>query len=537
MLGKVETRVGIFVLTALLILVYMGFQIGSFRFDVYKYATYKVFFKDVSGLTRKSEVRIAGVKVGWVEDLKLLEDGKTQAKVGLRVLKKFSLYDDSHAIVRQDGLLGTKFVEVVPGDPLLRRLESGDALGKPSVEPVNIDKVLIQVRDIAANVEDVTKSFRAAIGGVKGEEELRSIFDNLRDATEKFAAFSGTLDRSLSRNEENIDAILGVGESLKNLTNKLDKKIFPSFQESIEKISDVFDRDFNKVASKVSETAESLSEASLQARDSLRHLGSVTEKIDEGKGLLGKLINEDETYRDLRVAARGIKNYFSRIDQLQIIFDSHFETMHRPAENYRYQDSKGYFNIRIHPNDDYFYLAQFVASQKGFLTRKETHREYDDECGNCIDPIYLAQELPLRDRLRFTLRKKKFKYKRNSFKIGLQFGKIFGPIACRFGLFEGSFGVGADFDIPFNTDKLRWVTSLELFDSSGQNRRLDRRPHLKWLNKVYILRNIYMTFGADDFISKHNANAFAGAGIRFGDDDIKYFASTIGGVGSAGSFK
>jgi len=530
LLGKVETRVGIFVLTALLILVYMGFQIGSFRFDVYKYATYKVFFKDVSGLTRKSEVRIAGVKVGWVEDLKLLEDGKTQAKVGLRVLKKFSLYDDSHAIVRQDGLLGSKFVEVVPGDPLLRKIKPGDALGRPSVEPVNIDEVLQQVRDIASNVEDVTKSFKVAIGGVKGEEQLTAIFENLQDATEKFASFSETLDSSLARNENNIDALLGVGQNIRELTQKLDQTVLPSFQENIERISDVFDRDFNRVAEKVSETADSLSEASLQARDSLRHFGSMAEKIDEGKGLLGKLINEDETYRDIRVAARGIKNYFSRIDQLQIVFDSHSESMYRRAENYKYEDSKGYFDIRIHPNDDYFYLIQIAASEKGFLKRKETIREYDDECGNSVDPVTLARDLDLRDRVKYTFRKKKFKYKRNIFKFGFQFGKIFGPMAFRFGLFEGSVGVGVDLDIPFNTDKFRWVTSLEMFDYSGQNRFLDRRPHLKWLNRIFILRNIYMTFGADDFISKHNSNIFGGVGIRFGDDDIKYFASTLGGA-------
>jgi hypothetical protein len=119
----------------------------------------------------------------------------------------------------------------------------------------------------------------------------------------------------------------------------------------------------------------------------------------------------------------------------------------------------------------------------------------------------------------------------------LQFGKIFGPVAVRFGLFEGSSGIGVDFDIPFSSDKFRWVTSFEGFDFIGWNRLEDRRPHLKWINKIYVMRNLYMTFGADDFISKHNSNAFFGAGIRFGDDDIKYFASSIGGLSGVGSMR
>ena len=533
LLGKVETYVGAFILAALLILLYMGFKIGAFRLDKYKYSSYKVYFKDVSGVTRKSEVRIAGVKVGWVEDLALVRDGKMQAKIDIAVLKSFVLYSNAYAIVRQDGLLGTKFIEVVPGDPLLRSLKSGQSLSEPSVSPVNVDEILQQVKDIATNVEDVTKSFKQAVGGVKGEVQIKSIFDNLQEASRRFASFSDLIDKSLSKNEENIDAILKIGENVRNLTDKLDQKVLPAFQDSIEKISDVFDRDFDRVANKVGETADALSDASLQARDSLRHLGSVAEKIDEGQGVLGKLINEDETYRDIKVAAEGIKNYFARIDRLQIIFDSHFESMYRPAENYRYEDSKGYFNIRIHPNDYYFYLIQLASSQKGFYSRKDTYREYEDQCGNWVDPCKL--DLTDKDRLRFIFTKKKEKIRRNTFKIGFQFGKIFGPLAFRFGLFEGSAGLAVDFDIPLKSEKFRWVTTLEGFDFTGWNRRYDRRPHLKWLNKVFLFRNIYMSFGADDFISKHNANAFGGIGIRFGDDDIKYFASTIGGSGRIAS--
>jgi len=532
-LGKVETRVGIFVLAAVGILIYMGFKVGAFRFDRMRYASYTVFFEDVSGLTRKAEVRIAGVKVGWVDKIRLEKDATMRAGADIMVLKGFNLYDNAHAVVRQDGLLGAKFVEIIPGDPLLTKLGPGGELKEPSVKPANVDEILLQVRDIAGHVEDVTKSFKDVIGGVKGEQQLRTIFDNLQQASERFASVSGVIDRSLSRNEDSIDALLKVGENIKKLTDKIDQNILPVFQESIEKISGVFDRDFDRVASKIGETADALSEASIQARDSLSHIGSVTEKIDEGKGLLGKIINEDETYNDLRVAAEGIKNYFSKVDQLQIIFDAHTETMQRPAENFRFEDSKGYFDIRIHPNEDYFYLLQLASSAKGYVNRKEVIRSYADDCNNVINTD--ALNLTDRDRLRFVFRKKKEKIKRHQFRLGLQFGKIFGPTAVRFGLFEGYAGLGMDLDIPLIKDKLRWVTSLEGFDFIGWNRINDRRPHLKWINRIFIFKNIYTTFGADDFISKHNANAFFGAGIRFGDDDIKYYASSLGGVGGVAS--
>ncbi len=272
-------------------------------------------------------------------------------------------------------------------------------------------------------------------------------------------------------------------------------------------------------------------EASLEARDGMRNISSVAEKIDTGKGLLGKLVNEDETYNDLRVAVQGFKNYLSKIDRLQVVFDSHFESMHRQAESYEFEDAKGYFDIRIHPNEDHFYKVEFATSEKGFLTRKETDRLYLDEEGKEVDTNLF--DLAPRDKLRFIFTKKKEKRKRNTIKLGLQFGKIYKDIAFRFGLFEGIAGIGVDIDLPLNSERFRWVTTFEAFDLAGWNRKDDRRPHVKWLNKMYILNNVYVTFGADDFVSKRNASAFWGAGLRFGDDDIKYFFSTLSGVGGS----
>jgi hypothetical protein len=41
------------------------------------------------------------------------------------------------------------------------------------------------------------------------------------------------------------------------------------------------------------------------------------------------------------------------------------------------------------------------------------------------------------------------------------------------------------------------------------------------------MKNLYTTFGVDDFVSRHNANPFFGGGLRFGDDDLKYLLSAL----------
>lgn len=540
---NVETRVGMFVIAALAIFFYMGFRIGAFRFDRGRYNPYTMYFKDVSGLSRKAEVKIAGVKVGWVEGIDLLpaRDGETQAAAKVMVHKNYALYDNSYAVIKQDGLLDPKYIEIVPGDPLFSRLRPGQPLKEPSVEPVTMNELLSQFKKIAGNIEEVTDSIKEAIGGPEGRQQLESIVRNLDATTEKMASFGSVLERTFVENEEDVKAFLEIGQNFKKLTNRLDNEVLPSFQESVEKISDVFDRDFGRVAARIDSTAEMFEDASIQARDGFKNLNSVAEKIDEGRGLIGKLINEDETYHDLKVAVGGLKNYFARNEMLEIVMDSHFETMYRKAEDYRFEDSKGFFNLRIHPTEDFFYILQLSSSERGYMDRYETRHNYADPRGCeseddrdvpvCIENLDLSDA----EKLRFIYNRNTQVRVRYRYRFGIQFGKAFDRVALRLGLIEGTAGFGVDFDIPLESENVRWITSFEGYEMTGWNRIDDRRPHLKWINRMYFMRNIYITFGADDFVSKRNANAFVGAGFRFNDDSIKYLMSGFGGGGISGA--
>ncbi len=539
MRSSLETRVGIFVLLALAIFVYMGFQIGAFRFDRSSYNSYNIFFKDISGLTRKAEVKIAGVKVGWVEAITLLADHDLNVEANVMILRDYKLYSDAYGVVRQDGLLGPKYLEIIPGDPLLSPLAAGENLSRPSKAPVAVDEIMRQVKNIASNMEEITDSFKHAVGGVQGKEKMVEIVDNLNRAAERIASFSDTVDRAIGRNEDHIDDFLAIGSDLRRLADKIDQHLLPNIQDGVDQVSGVVDRDFNRIATSLESTSESFDQAAMQAREGLRSFNSVVEKIDQGKGLLGKLINEDDTYRDLKVAVSGLKNYFAKIDRLQIVFDSHGEYMQRPGEHYEREDAKGYFDMRIHPNDDHFYLLELVTSEKGFIDRKEIKHDYLDHTRRPINPDLLtvgADPVTSLNKFAFVYNERILRFDRGAIRFGLQFGKIFENIAFRFGIFETTAGLGVDVDIPFLNDKLRWVTSLEVFDMTGWNRQDDRRPHLKWINRIFLYRNVYANFGADDFVSKENASAFFGLGLRFGDDDIKYLLSSLCGVGSAASF-
>jgi phospholipid/cholesterol/gamma-HCH transport system substrate-binding protein len=555
--SNIETRVGIFVLGALGIFIYMGFSIGVFRFDRGNYYGYTIGFQDISGLVRKAEVKIAGVKVGWVEDIILQPESYQKAQARIMVHKNYRLYENAYGMVKQDGLLGPKYIELVPGDPGLSKLEPGVMLKEPSQEPVSIDGILREFRTIAHNVKDVSAAFNNALGGDIGSERLRGLVEHLTVAASHIANVSQVLERSFVNNEEHLSTLLQLGSTINRVVDKLETDILPGFNASINNIASVFDRDFGRIATNVEVVSNTIDEAAGEARDGFHTLGNVATKIDEGQGVVGKLINEDEIYRDIKIAANGIRKYINKLDQLQIVIDAHSESMITPAENYFWEDNKGYFEARIFPQEDYFFVVQYMQSEKGFLDRTEQQVNYTFRKENFVesaeDNAEYSHQYPVNvyPNTLFTpqsnvgngfklldlagVREERISFFRDMGRLGVQFGKIFGDFALRAGIIEGFVGLGVDIDIPFRTDKFRWVSTFEAFDMNGRNRIDDRRPHLKWLNRMYFMRNLYFTFGADDFISKHNKSIFYGVGFRFGDDDLKYVMSSVGGaLGSLG---
>ena len=107
-----EAKVGLFVLVAFIILGYMSFRVGEHGFGLKKGYLVNVVFDNATGLARDASVQIAGVEVGRVEEISL-RNGK--ALVTMRMLPSVKLEKDVEAKIKSYGILGDKYVDIVPG--------------------------------------------------------------------------------------------------------------------------------------------------------------------------------------------------------------------------------------------------------------------------------------------------------------------------------------------------------------------------------------------------------------------------------------
>jgi phospholipid/cholesterol/gamma-HCH transport system substrate-binding protein len=110
---NLEIVVGIFVFIGILALGYLSFKLG--KIDMFSTGSYTVYaeFDKVGGIKKGSVVEIAGVPVGSVEKVTINE--RYHAVVKMKINSSIKVPDDSIASIRTKGLIGEKYIQIVPG--------------------------------------------------------------------------------------------------------------------------------------------------------------------------------------------------------------------------------------------------------------------------------------------------------------------------------------------------------------------------------------------------------------------------------------
>lgn len=138
---KRELRIGIFVGSALVVMAVFIFIVGDLSLMFRKTGyTVTVDFDSAAGLESRTVVKMSGVKIGYIEDIKL---AKRKARVTLSIFAGVEIPKDSKAAAASLGLLGEKFLDIVPGDAA-ESCQPGDALaaapsfGRPDRRPAPV---------------------------------------------------------------------------------------------------------------------------------------------------------------------------------------------------------------------------------------------------------------------------------------------------------------------------------------------------------------------------------------------------------------
>jgi len=136
---RIEVVVGAFVLLGLICVGYLTIHLGElnlFETDSYRL---RASFSNVGGLVEGSAVRISGVQVGQVRDIRLDQE-RFRVLVTFSVKKGIELSEDTMASIQTSGLIGDKYLSLSPGG-MDRSLQPGDTI-IDTQPPLNIQELV-----------------------------------------------------------------------------------------------------------------------------------------------------------------------------------------------------------------------------------------------------------------------------------------------------------------------------------------------------------------------------------------------------------
>src|SRR5574341_1673288 len=109
---SLEARVGAVVALALGALLWTSFQLKDFAFRRVEGMRVSTLFDSAAGLDKNAPVKMAGVPIGDVDEMGL---DASRAKVIMRIKPGVRIPKGSRAVVKAAGLLGDKYIEILPG--------------------------------------------------------------------------------------------------------------------------------------------------------------------------------------------------------------------------------------------------------------------------------------------------------------------------------------------------------------------------------------------------------------------------------------
>lgn len=243
---RTEVFVGMFVIGGIIIFTLMIFLVSGVAFFRTGYSV-TVIFEYVSILDKGAPVRMAGVRVGEVSRVALVEDeemGKMRVHVKLFIEKGVEIRENYQFNIRGTHILSEPHIEISPQPGSASMIQPGAVI--EGVEPTPVEALIERANHIAENIDGVFETLKGAVGDEESQNAVKNIMLN-------WARMSESLSKILAGSEDD-------------------------FKEAIRHMN-----------------------ASSEA------LNNILGKISRGEGSAGKLVMEDELYAEMRAFVAEIR--------------------------------------------------------------------------------------------------------------------------------------------------------------------------------------------------------------------------------------
>jgi phospholipid/cholesterol/gamma-HCH transport system substrate-binding protein len=248
---------------------------------------YEAEFVDATGVVKGDDVRIAGVKVGTVDGVEIVD--RTRARVSFSVEDETRLTESTHALIKYRNLVGQRYISLTTEIGDGETLEEGDTIPVERTSPAldltvlfNGFKPLFE----ALSPDDVNKLSYEIVQVFQGEGgTLESLLGNTASITTTLAA----------RDQVIGDLITNLNQVLDNLADRDDQltdliKTFRTFVGGLNKDRDAILDSLDQISSLSVETADLVEGIRPPFVQDIKQLRRFTENVARNKGELDRAL-------------------------------------------------------------------------------------------------------------------------------------------------------------------------------------------------------------------------------------------------------
>ena len=288
---NVELLVGLFLLIGFSFVAVMVVTFGRVGQSFHSFYDITVKFPNASGLVKDSDVLLSGARIGHVAEAPRLVGRSYAVAVKLNIRDDIKIPIKSSFVVGSSGLLGDRFVDVVPQQDFDPNEVAQPGAIIEGTRAAGMDDLTqkggVVMDQLIAELEEIKKLTASINDRLLSETNLKNLdetFSNLRTTTANFTESSKKLEGILVNAQEAVDSAKGTMKTADGAAGDLRKAI----------------TDFRKTAEAATATIDS-------ARGLVDSGKVLIKNATTGDGALGTLISDRETAENLRIFLANLR--------------------------------------------------------------------------------------------------------------------------------------------------------------------------------------------------------------------------------------
>ena len=320
--GIREVRVGLLVVVAVGVLIFMILNASGDISPFSRKIHLRTRFSNGDGLRRGSEVRLAGVRIGKVDDVRLLppsENPREKVEASFSIDSEIDerpatdlIRDNSRALLSSPSILGAeKVINLTPGTDLGRPVKDGD-LVPPGEEGGTVQALTASGNDLMQQLNKLSKEFTDISAKINaGQGSIGQFVNN--------EAFYNNLNSTIRDLNDLVRQIQTGQGSAGRFVN--DPALYNNLNEvslSLQEIADGLKQGRGTAGKLLTDDA-----IYNEARGAIARLNRSVDNIDlivndlrQGRGTAGKLLTDEAIYNDARSAIARFNTAAERIDNV-----------------------------------------------------------------------------------------------------------------------------------------------------------------------------------------------------------------------------